>query len=150
MAGRSMHSGPRPLPQGLREKLRSIARKPQPSAWVLDSRYAAAACYLLTGLLVLVLGGAELPNRFRATTQTLGQQTTALVSHSGAQGKAMVHRVEAGMNQSRHWISEKSSSFHSFLVTTWERIPAPWPMNDPNPQTPHQGGSNGHTDPNRC
>lgn len=97
----------RPLPARLARRLSSVARHPERLVpiWIRDTRYAAAACYLLTTLTLALAKDASAV--LRETTETVS--TTAVVW------------VDAGENRSVEAWEAVSSSLRTGLVESWNR-----------------------------
>jgi hypothetical protein len=76
-----------PLPRRLAGNLAAIARHPQRflPVWIADSRYAAAACYLLATLTLTLAGDASA--LLRDTTATVSSRAEAWVDETGARGR---------------------------------------------------------------
>lgn len=145
----------RPMPRGLAKRLRAIPRRPRPSAWIRDSRYAAAVCYMLTGLLMLVVGGREAAAHFQSTSERLGQQTTALIAKGDAQSRAVAGLVTevtglmgTGTAEGRQWLLNRGSSLGGFIHTTWDTVDPRQFLTPDN--TPSEGDTHGNTADDRC
>ena len=76
-----------PLPRRLASDLVAIVRHPGRFVplWVADSRYAAAACYLLAALTLSLAGDASA--LLRETTATVSSRARVWVDESGARGR---------------------------------------------------------------
>ncbi len=77
---------PLPLPRRLARSLRQVARQPQRllPIWIADTRYAAAACYLLAALTLSLAGDASA--LLRDTTRAASTRTQAWVDEGEARG----------------------------------------------------------------
>lgn len=77
---------PLPLPRRLAENLRQVARHPERllPIWIADTRYAAAACYLLAALALSLAGDASA--LFRDTSATVGSKAQMWVDEGEARG----------------------------------------------------------------
>lgn len=90
----------RPLSQRLAHRLTSIARHPQKllPLWIRDTRYAAAACYVLAAL---TLGLAEDASAvFRETTETVSTKTVTWAATGEAHGLAVWNVVTSSVGES--------------------------------------------------
>jgi hypothetical protein len=111
----------KPLPAGLQGRLRAIARekKPQPPAWVKSSRWAVAASYFLTVVLLQTLGdpvalGQRATNNLvrtwdQAWTEVRRERLPRIGSEIAQRYGAAVGSMEASLNELRSDVSELST-----------------------------------------
>ncbi len=76
-----------PLPRRLAGELTAIARHPERylPVWIADSRYAAAACYVLAALILSLAGDASA--LLRETTVAVSSRTQVWVGENEARGR---------------------------------------------------------------
>ncbi len=124
-----------PLPRRLVSNLGSIARHPGRflPIWIADSRYAAAACYLLAALALSLAGDASA--LLRDTTATVSSKTQAWVDENEARGLKALDATTAtlgkGIDGGWHRVTRYGASFEKTLTyayvtiatTTQELIP---------------------------
>lgn len=86
----------RPLPEGLRRRLREIPQKRgavpgRPPAWVLRPRYAVAASYALAVLLTGLLGNPV--DRGRAAAEVVTREVGAVLERTGEELRGLIDRI---------------------------------------------------------
>ncbi len=119
-----------PLPRRLAGRLSSIARAvlpPKPSfgaaqqllpIWIADTRYAAAACYLLAALALSLAGDASA--LFRDTTAKVGSRAGVWVDESEARGleawDATAAELTKSIDDSWHRVTRYGESCETFFA----------------------------------
>ncbi len=90
---------PLPLPQRLARNLRSVARHPERllPIWIADTRYAAAACYLLAALALSLAGEASA--LLRDTTSAVSSKAQVWVDEGEARGLETWDTAAAALNK---------------------------------------------------
>lgn len=108
------------LPDRLFKRLRQIGRGPakQLPIWIADTRYATAACYLITALLVLLAGDSSA--RFQATTEGVGASAISWLDQGfvdTVQGIGQLGGVlRDGLDDGRDWLTEQSDALRQSLT----------------------------------
>lgn len=89
----------RPLPSRLARRLESIARHPERllPLWIRDTRYAAAACYLLSALTLALAEDASA--RFRQTTETVSTRAAVWADAGETRGAEAWDTVSSSLQR---------------------------------------------------
>lgn len=106
----------RPLPHRLAERLREIGRR-APEAlpvWISDSRFAAAACYVLTAFLMLLAGDASA--RFNATSEVVSGRASTWIEATVDTASGGWTRLAEGSKQAADtaglWVVQQGQDFN--------------------------------------
>ncbi len=131
----------RPAPPRLAARLRHIGRHPEAllPVWVRDSRYAAAACFLLTVIMMSLAGDASA--RFRSTTETVSTQAATWTEAGEVRGRAVWgtftaavaagyddgrRRTEQGFDRSREQLRDAAESSERFVHDVIRDLESTW------------------------
>lgn len=105
-----------PLPHRLAERLQDIGRRAPDllPVWISDSRFAAAACYVLTAFLMLLAGDASA--RFDATSEVVsGRAGTWIEATADATSRGWIRLVEGSRqatDTAGSWAVQQRQDFH--------------------------------------
>lgn len=116
----------RAMPQRLFERLRQIGRQPPQRlpVWIADTRYATAACYLITALLVLLADDASA--RFQATSEVVSAQASTWLGHSlDGTIQGIVHvgeTLQDVLTSGQAWLTERAESLWQSLTDGAHRL----------------------------
>ncbi len=115
-----------PLPQRLALNLRQVARQPERllPIWIADTRYAAAACYLLAALTLSLAGDASA--LFRDTTQVVSSKAVNWVDRGETRGLEVWHAtattVRREVGDGWEEISRYGASTEKFLANVYQTL----------------------------
>ncbi len=115
-----------PMPRRLAHSLRKIARQPERllPVWIADTRYAAAACYLVAALTLSLASDASA--LFRDTTQAVSSKAVTWVDRGETRGLEVWHattatvRREVGDGWSK--VSRYGASSEKFLAEVYQTL----------------------------
>lgn len=103
----AMTPRPEPLPHGLFQRLQEIGRQAPARlpVWISDTRYATAACYLLTAFLVVLAGDSSA--RFQATTEVVSARAGTWIERNlddtSSSLQTMVETLQSDLDGGRQW-----------------------------------------------
>ncbi len=140
---------PLPLPHRLARGLRAITRHPERllPIWIADTRYAAAACYLLAALALSLAGEASA--LFRDTSATVSSKAQVWVDESEARGneawKATTATFSRGVDDGWHTATRYGVACEKFFTSVFKAVETTTRELIPGRERPVEGDPDGRS-----
>lgn len=138
-----------PLPRRLARGLRQVARHPERllPIWIADTRYAAAACYLLAAMALSLAGDASA--LFRDTSAAVGSKAQVWVDEGEARGleawRSTAASVDRKVDDGWQTATRYGASCESFFIDVFKTVETTTRQLIPGRQRPVEGDHDGRS-----